>query len=215
MGAAGGVRRRRWSTVVVHVVELAALLALLGLPVELVLDLLCDRPPREILRREPHRLAEGDVALSEVRESPFDHELVLLVVAQEVHPEGRLRAELLPQHLRVPAHDEPVLRPGEGHVEAARVVQEADPLVLVRSHAGEEDEVLLPALEAVDARDLDLLVGLVAERRLALEDGANVRPLPLVRRDDADLVRLDPGLEEVGDELLDVTRLRAVQVRGA
>ena len=51
-----------------------------------------------------------------------------------------------------------VLGACEGDVEAARVVEETDALMVVRAHAGENDEVLFAALERVHARHLDLLV---------------------------------------------------------
>mmetsp|Transcript_65869 Transcript_65869/g.196028 ORF Transcript_65869/g.196028 Transcript_65869/m.196028 type:complete len:264 (-) Transcript_65869:156-947(-) len=116
------------STVVVHV-ELAAWLSLLA--VELVTDLLRNRPTSKVLGGEPHGFAEGDVALPQVRERPLHHQLVLLVVAQEVDPQRGLRAELLAQDLRIPADDQAVLGARERDVQTPWVVQEANALVLV------------------------------------------------------------------------------------
>ena len=50
-----------------------------------------------------------------------------------------------------------LLGSGERHVESARVVEEADALMLVGTHARQDDEVLLPALEGVHAGYLHLL----------------------------------------------------------
>ena len=46
---------------------------------------------------------------------------------------------------------------GEGHIETPGVVQEPNALVLVGTHTGQDDEVLLPALEGVHTGNLHLL----------------------------------------------------------
>lgn len=46
---------------------------------------------------------------------------------------------------------------GQCHVEAPRVIEEADALVLVGADTRQDDEVLLPALERVHAGNLHLL----------------------------------------------------------
>ena len=53
------------------------------------------------------------------------------------------------------------------HVEPARVRHEAERSAPVGAHGGDEDELLLPALEAVDGGDLDL--GGAEGRREALQ----------------------------------------------
>lgn len=50
-----------------------------------------------------------------------------------------------------------LLGSGQCHIETSRVVQEADALVLVGSHARQNDEVLLSALESVHTGDFHLL----------------------------------------------------------
>ena len=54
--------------------------------------------------------------------------------------------------------DDGVLCPGEGNVELPGVGEEADAKVLVRAHAGDDNDVLLAALEGVHAHRLDVLV---------------------------------------------------------
>lgn len=46
---------------------------------------------------------------------------------------------------------------GEGHIETPGVVQEPNALVLVGTHTGQDDEVLLPALEGVHTGNLHFL----------------------------------------------------------
>jgi len=76
--------------------------------------------------------------------------------------------------------------------------------VLVTPDTTEDDVVLLPSLEGIDGRDLDLLVEFLLERSVELHVVDDVRPLTLVGSDDSDLVGKDSGLEELGDDLLDV-----------
>lgn len=48
-------------------------------------------------------------------------------------------------------------RSGEGHIETPGVVQEPNALVLVGTHTGQDDEVLLPALEGIHTGNLHFL----------------------------------------------------------
>lgn len=48
---------------------------------------------------------------------------------------------------------------GQGHVEAPGVIQKSNALVLIGPHTGEDDEVLLAALERVHTGNLHLLQG--------------------------------------------------------
>ncbi len=69
-------------------------------------------------------------------------------------------------HLGVADDNNGKLGSGERHVEAPGVGEEADALVLVRTHTGDDDDVLLPPLEGVNARHLDILVHLGVKRAL-------------------------------------------------
>lgn len=48
-------------------------------------------------------------------------------------------------------------RSGEGHIETPGVIQEPNALVLVGTHTGQNDEVLLPALEGIHTGNLHFL----------------------------------------------------------
>lgn len=48
-------------------------------------------------------------------------------------------------------------RSGEGHIETPGVIQEPNALVLVGTHTGQDDEVLLPALEGIHTGNLHFL----------------------------------------------------------
>ena len=148
------------------------------------------------------RLAELNHARLEVVERPFDQALLLLVVSQEVVPQS-----VLAENLGVAEKDQTVLGPGEGDVEAARVVEESDALMLVAPHTGDDDVILLPSLERVDAGHFDLLVELLLERAVELHVRDDVGALALVWSDDTDLTGEDAGLEEPRDDLLDVGSL--------
>ena len=100
----------------------------------------------------------------------------------------------------------------ERHVQASRVVEEADALVIVGAHTRQDDEVLLASLEGVHAGHLDLLVELLMQRARVLHVLDEVGALALVGRDDADLARFDARLEELGGDLLDHGRLGAIQI---
>ena len=54
-----------------------------------------------------------------------------------------------------------VLGPGQRNVQTTRIVEKADALVLVGTHARQYDEVLLATLERIDAGHLDFLYALV------------------------------------------------------
>lgn len=55
-------------------------------------------------------------------------------------------------------------RSGEGHIETPRVIQEPDALVLVGTHTGQDNEVLLPALEGVHTGNLHFLKETVSHK---------------------------------------------------
>lgn len=81
--------------------------------------------------------------------------------------------------------------------------------MLVTPDTTEDDVVLLSPLEGIDGRDLDLLVELLLERSVKLHVVDDVRSLAFVGSDDTDLVGEDSGLEELGDDLLDVRSFRS------
>jgi hypothetical protein len=131
-------------------------------------------------------------------------------------------------------NDDAVFGPGEGDVEPAGVVEEANALVLVGANTRHNNQILLSALEGVDARHLDLLVQLGVQRALVLhvlhlqtqfmmrsrrtrllEIAYQVSTLALVRSDDSDLLGFHARLQEASGDLLHVGRLGAVQVGGA
>jgi hypothetical protein len=64
----------------------------------------------------------------------------------------------LVEHLRVAQYDHAVFCTCDGHVQSARVFQEADARSFVTAYAGDDDVVLLSALVSVNRRDLDFLV---------------------------------------------------------
>ena len=116
----------------------------------------------------------------------------------------------LTENLRVSQNHNAILGTRERDVQPTWVIKEADSLMLVAPHAAENDVVLLSALERVDAGDFYLLVKVLLEGAIELHIVDNVRALALIWRDDADLVRDDPRLEELGHDLLDVRRLGPV-----
>mmetsp|Transcript_14394 Transcript_14394/g.36285 ORF Transcript_14394/g.36285 Transcript_14394/m.36285 type:complete len:246 (+) Transcript_14394:405-1142(+) len=127
-----GHRCPMWAraAVVVHI-QLAAASLLDIIVVEVPGNLLRDGPASEVFGRQAHRFAEGDVALSQVGQRPLHDELVLLVVAQEVHPKRRLGAKLLTENLRITTDNQAVLCAGKCDVEASRIIEKTDALVLI------------------------------------------------------------------------------------
>ena len=63
--------------------------------------------------------------------------MVVLVVVQQVVPEGLPR-----EHLGVADDDDGKLGPGESNVQPAGIGEEANSLVLVGPHAGNDDDIL-------------------------------------------------------------------------
>ena len=64
----------------------------------------------------------------------------------------------LAQNLRIPKNDNTILRPRKSDIQPPGVVQETNSLMLVTPDTAQDDVVLLPSLERVDARYFDVLV---------------------------------------------------------
>mmetsp|Transcript_17786 Transcript_17786/g.49791 ORF Transcript_17786/g.49791 Transcript_17786/m.49791 type:complete len:242 (+) Transcript_17786:915-1640(+) len=152
---------------------------------------------------------KGDHGVLEAAQGAFHQAVVLLVVGEERIPNG-----LLGQHLGVAQHHHAVLCAGQRNVEAPRVVEKPDALVLVGADARQDDVVLLATLEGVHAGDLNVLVQLLAEAAVAQHHVDDVHPLPLVGGDDTDLRRGHPSTQEPGHNLLHIGGLCAVEVGG-
>ena len=119
----------------------------------------------------------------------------------------------LAENLRVAENHHAILGTRQRNVQPARIVQESNALVLVAPNAAQDDVVLLSALEGVDAGNFDLFVKVLLERAVELHIVDDVRPLSLVWCDHSDLAGNDTGLEELGNDLLDIRRLGPVDRR--
>lgn len=117
------------TAVIIHVKLSTALLEVIGF--EISSNLLSNWPTSEVLGRQSHWLAEGYVALSQIGQRALHNELVLFVVTQEVHPQRRLGTKLLAKNLRVPADNEAILCTSKRNIQASRIIEETDALVLV------------------------------------------------------------------------------------
>ena len=115
----------------------------------------------------------------------------------------------LAQHLGISEDDNTILRSCECNIQTPRIVQESNALMLIASHAAEDDIVLLTTLKGIHACDFDFFVKIFLESAVELHVVEDIRPLSFVRRDDTNLTRDHTGLEELGYNLLDVRRLRS------
>lgn len=118
----------------------------------------------------------------------------------------------LAQDLGIAQYNDSIFRTGQGDVQTSRIVQESNSLMLVAPDAAENDIVLLPSLEGVDARDLDFLVQIFLERPIKLHIIDDVGALPLVRCNDTNLGRNNTRFEELGYNLFNVRRLSSIMV---
>ncbi len=80
-------------------------------------------------------------------------------------------------------------------------------LVLIGAHAGEDDVVLLSALEGVHTGHLNVGVQLLPHGAIAQHHLQHVGSLTLVRGDHPQLVRGGPTFQEVGYDLLHIGSL--------
>lgn len=93
---------------------------------------------------------------------------------------------------------------GQSDVQAAGVVEKPDPLVIVSSHAGQDNVVLLTSLECINTSYLHLLVEFHIEGTTVLHVGHDECPLTFVRGDYADLLGFNPAAKERRGQLLHV-----------
>mmetsp|Transcript_8659 Transcript_8659/g.27129 ORF Transcript_8659/g.27129 Transcript_8659/m.27129 type:complete len:612 (+) Transcript_8659:989-2824(+) len=114
------------------------------------------------------------------------------------------------QHVRVPDDEHPVARPRQRHVDAVVDRQETHSLVPVGSHQGDDDDVVLLALEVVHGRDGDVLRRQVAPQLVLQETD-----LSEVRRENGYLRLVVAALDEVRAQCADEVCLEAVGLRVA
>jgi hypothetical protein len=74
--------------------------------------------------------------------------------------------------------------------------------MFVASDAAEDDIILLTTLERINTSYFNLLVQIFLERTVELHIVDDIRPLALIRGDNANLVGPDTRLEEFGYDLL-------------
>lgn len=82
----------------------------------------------------------------------FDQNTILFVEMEQMVPNG-----LLGQHFRIANDNNAVTGPRQSHVQAARIVQETDALVLVRTYARHDDEIFLSPLKSIHASNFNIL----------------------------------------------------------
>ena len=70
---------------------------------------------------------------------------------------------MLGQDLRISKDHTPESCSSESDVQSTRIGQETDALMLVGSHAGEDNEVLFSSLESVDRCDFNLAIEVFLE----------------------------------------------------
>mmetsp|Transcript_9688 Transcript_9688/g.34555 ORF Transcript_9688/g.34555 Transcript_9688/m.34555 type:complete len:333 (-) Transcript_9688:1814-2812(-) len=163
--------------------------------------------PRPVPPRPRSR--ERDLAQLQVRQRALHQELLLPEVRQQRVPKG-----LPAENLWVSQNDQAVLCPRQGDVQPPGVAQEPNSLVLVAPDTAQDDEVLLPALEAVHGCDLDTLVRHLSHGTAPLHVVDYPGPLALIRGNHANLIRGHPAPEESGHDPLNSGGLRPIQVRG-
>lgn len=164
----------------------------------------------EHLRVVLARRSKLHIGLFEIAESALNKAAIFLVMAQQVVPEGLPR-----EHLGIAQHNHTVLGTSQGDVETARVVQEANALMLVAANTAHDDEVLLTTLEGVDRADLNLIVKLSAQGASSAHVIHDKDALAFIRGDDTDLIGSDSRAKEEGDNLLAHVGLLTVEEGGA
>ena len=95
----------------------------------------------------------------QIGQRPLHDQLHVLVVEKEVGPNHGLEpVVLLGQHLGIPADNQPIPRSSESHVQPPAVMEKPDADAFVGASAGQNDKILLTALEGVHTSYLDALV---------------------------------------------------------
>lgn len=122
--------------------------------------------------------------------------------AREYNRVELLSRTYLGQHFRITEDDQSVPSAGEGDIQTPRIVQEADSLMLVGTHAGQDDVVLLASLEGVNRCNLNLLIELRAKGSIPLHVVDQVRSLSFVGSDHTNLRGHNAGLQEMRNNLL-------------
>ena len=74
----------------------------------------------------------------------------------------------LAENFRIAENDDAILCTSESNIETPWVIQKANTLMLVASDAAEDDVILLPSLEGVNASNLDLLVEILLKGTVEL-----------------------------------------------
>lgn len=110
----------------------------------------------------------------------------------------------LAQNFGIAKYHNSILSTRERNVQTPRIVQETNSLVLVTPNAAQNDVVLLPSLECINAGYFNFLVQILLQRSVELHIIDNVGALALIRGHDADLIGNNTRFEELCDNFLDV-----------
>ena len=108
----------------------------------------------------------------------------------------------LAQHLGISEDDNTILRSCECNIQTPRIVQESNALMLIASHAAEDDIVLLTTLKGIHACDFDFFVKIFLESAVELHVVDDIRPLSFVRGYNTDLARHNARFEKLRDDFL-------------
>src|SRR5947209_15027132 len=146
----------------------------------------------------------------QVRQWALYQTIALFEMQQKVMPQRMLR-----QNFGVAQNDKTIFGSRHGHIQAPWIAQEANALVVVRSHARQHNEIFLSALECINRCNLDLLVSLFLERARCLHGADDIAALSLIRSDYPNVLWLNARLEEPSHNLLHIRRLGSVKVRSA
>mmetsp|Transcript_1632 Transcript_1632/g.4614 ORF Transcript_1632/g.4614 Transcript_1632/m.4614 type:complete len:387 (+) Transcript_1632:158-1318(+) len=178
--------------------------------VEVPLGLAEGRPPQPVLRgaAAPSRSRQLHQRRFQVRESALGEAILRLHVREQGVPQ-----RILGQHARVAEQDQTVPRACESDVQPPRIAQEANTLVLVRPHTAQNNHVLLAALERVHGRHLHVFISRGRQRPRTFQVMAHVGPLAFIRRDHAQLVRLQARLQEMRRDSFNSGGLGSIQER--